>query len=118
MRRSYYLVRSRARSKIACAREIAPDPLRRYCFGIQAEPVANGLVPRKPNCPRIEIIAVENNLCVCDATSHVRIAFARSAETKLPSQRTSKRHRLPGRQMGYSSCQDIHVAQPQCQRRP
>jgi hypothetical protein len=106
------------RSKIACAREIALDPLGRHCFGIQAEPVANGLVPRKPKCPRIEIVAVENNLCVGDATSHVRIAFTRSAETELSSQRTSKRHRLPGRQMGCPSCQDIHVAQPRCQRRP
>jgi hypothetical protein len=105
------------RSKIACAREIALDPLGRHCFGIQAEPVAKGLVPRKPKCPKIEIVAVENNLCVRDASSHLRIAFTRSAETKLPSQPTSKRHCLPGRQMACPSCQDIDVAQPRCQRR-
>ena len=109
--------RSWRRSKIACAREIALDPLGRHCFAIQAEPVAKGLVPRKPNCPRIEIVAVENNLRVGDATGYVRIAFTRSAETELSSQRTSKRHRLPGRQMACPSCQDIDVAQPQCQRR-
>jgi hypothetical protein len=77
--------RSRRRSKIACAREIALDPLGRHCFGIQAEPVADELVPRKKNCPKIEIVDVENNLCVGDASSHVRIAFTRSLETKVPS---------------------------------
>jgi hypothetical protein len=75
----------RRRLKIARVREIALDPLVRHCFGIQAEPAADGLVPRKKNCPKIEIVDVENNLCVGDASSHVRIAFTRSLETKVPS---------------------------------
>ena len=86
-------------------------PIGAVPFGIQAEPAAKGLVPRKKKCPKIEIVAVENNLCVCDAIKCVRIAFTRSAETELRSQRTSKRHRLPGRQMACPHRQDIDVAQ-------
>ncbi len=120
MRNETALLSSRGsrRLKIACAREIALDPVGRHGFGIQAEPAANGLVPRKKNCPKIEIVAVENNLCVCDAIKCVRIAFTRSAETKLRSQRTSKRHRLPGRQMACPHRQGINVAQSRFQRLP